>query len=362
MSQNSSPMSFDLGPLGNKVYITGAVSGLAYTQSNHVSGDQSSFGDLGNAMIFINKVDGDFQYFVDVGAYSLPALGTLPYTKATTLTSATYDVLPLAYAKWAPSALPGFSIQAGKLPTLIGDEYMFTVENSNIERGLVWGVEPLVSKGVQVNYSSGPVTVNVAWTDGYYSNDYNTISGALTYVVSPTDTVILQGEGPTTKSDRISATTLPIYNNSTLYDVIWSHTVGAWNFTPYFQYTSSPAYTGSGTTKETTTWSGALLATYTFDSKSMLAASACRRASSTFRRTTASAVGVPLFGPGSNAYSFTLTPTYTFNRYFVRAEVSYVGIGGGGAGYARTGPGRTRPAACSNSVWSSRNVLQTYIN
>jgi len=276
-----------------------------------------------------------FQYFVDVGAYSLPALGTLPYVKATTTTSGTYDVVPLAYVKLQPTA--EFSIQAGKLPTLIGDEYMYTIENSNIERGLVWGVEPLVSRGVQVNYAKGPVTVNLAWTDGYYSNNYNTISGALTYVVSPTDTVILQGEGPTSKSNRSSATTLPLYNNSTLYDVIWTHTMGPWSFTPYFQYTSSPAYSASGTTKETTTWSGALLATYTFDSKSMLAGFSLPGRIEYISQNSGAGVGSALFGPGSNAWSFTLTPTYTINRYFIRGEVSYVGIGGGGSGYGVTG-------------------------
>ncbi|MGZ3369460.1 MAG: outer membrane beta-barrel protein [Caulobacteraceae bacterium] len=337
LSQNSSPLTLDLGPLGSKVYITGAVSGLAYAQSNPVSGDHDAFGDLGNAQIFINKSDGEFQYFIDVGAYSLPALGTLPYTKATTLTTLTYDVVPIAFAKWAPAGAPGFSIQAGKLPTLIGDEYMYTVQNSNIARGLLWGVEPLVSRGVQVNYTTGPVTVNVAFTDGFYSNDFNTISGALTYVVSPTDTVIVQGEGNTEKDTRVSATTLPIYNNEQIFDVIWTHTMGQWSFTPYFQYTHAPAFAKAGWTKDTDTWGGALLATYTFDPKGMAAGWSVPMRVEYIAQSNGAGVGVPLFGAGSNAWSVTATPTYTFNRWFARGEVSYVGIGGGGSGYGSTG-------------------------
>src|ERR1700748_2330330 len=58
LSQNSMPLTLDLGPLGNKVYITGAVSGIGYVQSNHVSGDHDGFGDLSNAQIFINKSEG----------------------------------------------------------------------------------------------------------------------------------------------------------------------------------------------------------------------------------------------------------------------------------------------------------------
>jgi hypothetical protein len=337
LSQNSTPLTLDLGPLGSKVYITGAVSGLAYAQSNPVAGDHSAWGDLSNAQVFINKSDGEYQYFIDVGAYSLPALGTLPYVKATTLTTNTYDVVPIAFAKWAPAALPGFSIQAGKLPTLIGDEYMFTIQNSNIERGLLWGVEPLVSRGVQVNYTSGPVTVNVAWTDGFYSNDYNTISGALTYVINPTDTVIVQGEGNTTKDTRISATTVPIYNDSQIYDLIWTHTMGPWSFTPYFQYTHAPAFAKEGWTKDTDTWGGALLATYTFDSKGMLAGWSLPMRAEYIGQSNGAGVGAPLWGPGTNAWSITATPTYTFNRWFARAEVSYVGLGGGATGYGSDG-------------------------
>ena len=82
-----------------------AVSGIGYVQSNHVSGDHDGFGDLSNAQIFINKSEGQYQYFIDVGAYSLPALGTLPYVRATTTTSNTYDVMPMAFVKYAPAAL-----------------------------------------------------------------------------------------------------------------------------------------------------------------------------------------------------------------------------------------------------------------
>jgi hypothetical protein len=335
LTANPNPMSVDLGPLGNKVYITGALTGMGLTQNNHVPGDQSTLGDLTSAQIFINKADGVFQYFVDVGTYSLPALGTLPYVKASTTTALTYDVLPMAFIKIQPTA--SFSIQAGKLPTLIGDEYAYTFENSNIERGLLWGVEPLVSRGVQANYTTGPFTFNVAWTDGFYSNDYSTISGAATWVISPTDTVIFQGQDQTRKSNRTTFTTLPIYNNSSLIDLIWTHTMGPWSFTPYFQYTTSPTDPKNGVTKATDTWGVALLSTYTFDAKSQLAGVSLPFRFEYISQSDGKGVGSPLWGPGSNGWSFTLTPTYTFGRYFVRGEVSYVGLSHYLYGYGSTG-------------------------
>ena len=342
LAQNTTPMTVDLGPLGNKVYITGVVSGMGFTQNNKTS-DKSTVGDLTNAQIFINKSDGEFQYFVDVGAYSLPTLG-VPYTKATLTTTNTFDVMPLAYIKYAPAMLPQFSIQAGKLPTLIGDEYMFTVENSNVERGLLWNIEPLVSKGVQLNWTQGPVTFNLAFTDGYYSNEYNSISGAATWVIDPTDTLILQGEGTTKKTLVNNATTVPAFANQSLYAVIYTHTMGPWSFTPYFQYTSTPKFIAGGVGKDTNTQGYALLATYTFDAKSSLSGVSLPVR---FEYLTTSGNALDgsanlLYGAGSNAYSFTVTPTYVFGKYFVRGEVSYVAASQGAFGSSGTAKDQTR--------------------
>jgi putative OmpL-like beta-barrel porin-2 len=41
-----------------------------------------------------------------------------------------------------------------------------------------------------------------------------------------------------------------------------------------------------------------------------------------------------LYGPGSNAWSFTITPTYQQGIFFARAEYSYVGASGTTPGFA----------------------------
>ena len=35
------------------------------------------------------------------------------------------------------------------------------------------------------------------------------------------------------------------------------------------------------------------------------------------------------YGPGNNAWSFTITPTYQWKQFFGRAELSYVTVGSG---------------------------------
>ena len=102
----------DAGPLG-KIYIDGAVTGLAFWQSDPVSGDRDSRGDLSNGQFFIQKTDGLVQFFVQVGAYSC-RLGA-PYIKSGDMLEKTYGVVPQAFVKLALA--DNFSVEAGKPPT-----------------------------------------------------------------------------------------------------------------------------------------------------------------------------------------------------------------------------------------------------
>jgi len=187
-------LGFALSPDGSTVYIgtreaglwTASKTDLAFTQTNAVGGDRASWGDLGNAQVFMQKTDGLIQFFVQAGAYSLPALGS-PYIKASSITGDTYGVAPQAFVKFVPNS--NFSIMIGKLPTLIGSEYTFTFENTDIERGLLWNQENAVNRGVQVNYAKGPLTVSLSWNDGFYSNRYNWASALVAYAITPQDTI-----------------------------------------------------------------------------------------------------------------------------------------------------------------------------
>src|SRR3954462_1595651 len=122
LTANPDPASFELGPLG-KVYVTGALSGIAFAQQNETYGDRAQRVDLGNAQVFVQKTDGALQYFLQAGSYALPSLGTA-YLTASRSTDAYYGAVPQAFIKLVANA--NFSFQFGKLPTLIGAEYTFT--------------------------------------------------------------------------------------------------------------------------------------------------------------------------------------------------------------------------------------------
>ncbi len=82
----------------------------------------------------IQKTDGVLQYHVQIGAYTLPSLGSL-YIPVTETNGDLFGPVPQAYIKIQPTS--NFSIEGGKLPTLIGAEYTFSFENMNVERGLL---------------------------------------------------------------------------------------------------------------------------------------------------------------------------------------------------------------------------------
>ncbi|RAK57761.1 outer membrane beta-barrel protein [Phenylobacterium deserti] len=332
---NPSPTSFDAGPFG-QVYIGGVATGLGLAQNNPAPGDDDARGDVSNAQLFIQTTEGPVQFFVQAGTYSIPSLG-LPYADASTVTEGTFGAVPVAYVKLVPNEQ--ISILAGKLPTLVGAEYTFTFQNMNIARGLLWNQEPAVSRGVQVNYASGPVSASVSWNDGYYSDRANWVSAAVSYTASPSDVISVIGATSLSTNTRASFATPPLQNNSSIFNVIWTHTSGGLTIVPYLQYSQVEADEELGITDEGSTLGAAVLAKYAVTPEFSLAARAEYISSSGD-----AASGAPnlLYGAGSKAFSATVTPTWQKGVLFVRGELSYVrlsdfesGLGFGGAGEDR---------------------------
>jgi len=332
LTANSNPMSFDAGPLG-PVYLTGAVSGLGLWQNNISPGDQHSLGSLSNGQFFLQKTDGLLQYFVQVGAYTIPALGT-PYFNTQKATGDFFGPLPMAWAKIAPTDT--FSVQGGKVATLLGAEDTFSFQNMNIERGLLWNQEPAISRGAQLNYTQGPVAFAFSWNDGFYSNRYTWLSGSATYTLDSANSFALAAGGNYAHTTKSTLATPLFQNNSTLFTLVYTYNSAPWTITPYFQYTHVPAASSIGAFTSAATYGGAILASYSFGDDSPLPGFSIPIRFEYISSTGNIASGTPnlLYGPGSNAWSITLTPTYQYKIYFARAEVSHVGANSTTSGLA----------------------------
>ncbi len=322
-----SPNMFDAGPFG-RLAVNGILSGFGVWQSNPASNDQGASADISNGQVFLQKATGLVQFYLQAGAYIFPALGTPVLSTKDTITDF-YGALPVAYLKLAPKG--PFSFMAGKLPTLIGAEDTFTFENVNIERGLLWNQENAINRGVQANYSRKKVSASLVWNDGFYSNRWTWITGMLTYTFNSANSVEFVGMGNLGHTGYSTIATPAFQNNSSIYNVIYTHTAKAWMIQPYFQYTHVPTYLQIGVGHATSTQGEAVLGDYTLPHHMSLAGR-LEYISSTGNAGAGSAS--LLYGPGSNAGSVTITPTYQNKVFFTRGELSFVHIGSSTVGDA----------------------------
>jgi hypothetical protein len=314
------PLSFDIPDFG-KIYVTGAVTAIAFGDSPKFAGEKDAITDLSNAQVFVQKVDGEFQFFLDAGTYSFPTVG-VPYTTSGNTNSATFGALPMAFVKWAPTS--SFSVIAGKLPTLIGAEYAYTFENMNISRGLLWNQEPLISRGIQANYAAGPVSASVSWNDGFYSDRFNWGSGSIAWTINSSNTLaFIAGANFGTTDYGTSATPEVLNNDKGIYNIIYSYTSGPWLAQAYFQYADTGNSVAIGIGKDTSTTGGGILVNYAVPNTSWNISGRVENISSSGSVDDGSAN--VLYGPGSKAWSLTITPSYQSGPLFVRAEVSWVG-------------------------------------
>jgi hypothetical protein len=314
-----------------KIGVNGIIDFVGMATSNHVQGDHTTDLTVGNGMAWIQKTDGVFQFYVQVGAYDIVTMGS-PYIPLDKTLSDLYGPVPVGFVKLQTGKNTSFEI--GALPTLIGAEYTFSFENMNVARGLLWGQENAVNRGIQVNQTLGKVTASVSWNDGFYSNRYSWLSGSLTYTNGPHALAFVAGGNMSQTAFQKLAT--PVQNNGSIYNVIYTYTKGSWIVQPYFQYTDVPANAKIGVSKGTSTTGGALLLSYAMKHGFSLPFRFEYIGSSGSNKD--GSVNL-LYGPGSSGTSFTVTPTYQHGGLFVRGDAGYVHVSSltAGDGFGKTG-------------------------
>ena len=309
------PHTFNAGPLKN-IAITGILSGMGMTGNNTVPGDTDTHWDLSNAQVFVQKTSGWFQFYLQGGAYNIPDLG-VPFISTSKTLSDFWGPLPIGYVKLVKG---GFSAEVGELPTLIGAEYTFSFENLNIERGLLWNQETAVSRGIQLNEAYKKLSLSFSWNDGFYSNRYNWLSGSVAYAFNAANTLSFVAGGNLGATPYYSFAT-PTQNNGSIYNIIYTYTHGNWFIQPYWQYTSVPTNVNAGIPQGASTDGGALLFNYNFKHGFSVA---LRPEYITTTGSLANGAVNLLYGPGSSAFSFTFTPTYQKDGFFIRGDLSVV--------------------------------------
>jgi hypothetical protein len=337
------PHELPAGPFG-KIEVTGILSGIGLFGNNPTSTGDEGHVDLSNAEVFIQKTSGMFQFFLQGGAYNLPAAG-YPFLKTSDTVRLNYGPFPVGYVKLVKG---NFNIEVGSLPTLIGDEYTFTFQNMNIERGLLWSQEPAISRGIQLNDTWKKLTLSFSWNDGFYSDRYTSLSGLLTYAFNSANSLTFAASGNAGSYARKGPASFPtplFQNNEQVYNLIYTYTKGNITISPYYQYTvvkSNPTLYGTGAH----TNGGAVLANYNF--KHGFSLSARPEYIKSSGSPTTGEANLLFFGSGTGAFSFTVTPSWVKDAFFIRGDFSIVhvtnfvagsdfafGIGGGNTNQAR---------------------------
>jgi Putative beta-barrel porin-2, OmpL-like. bbp2 len=320
------PMPSMSGPLqtappremeGGKLAVTGILSGIGWTEGNHVPGDDATHWDISNAQVFVQKTSGWWQFYLQGGAYNLPAIG-VPFLSTADTMKNIYGPFPQGYVKLVKG---NFNVEVGALPTLIGAEYTFSFQNMNVERGLLWNQENAVNRGVQLNWTHKKLTTAFSWNDGFYSNRYTWLSGSVAWAFNSSSTLAFIGMGNAGAYAKNTLATPLALNNSQIYNLIYTYTKGPWVVQPYFQYTDVPTNPSIGIFQGAGTKGGAVLATYNFKHGFSLAARP------EYIKSTGSAANGAinlLYGPGSGAFGFTVTPTYRKDAFFLRGDLAIV--------------------------------------
>jgi hypothetical protein len=318
---SAAPINFNIAQIEN-IQFQAVATGIGMAQTNPASGDFNSLVDIANAQLIVQKNTGLVQFYIQGGYYSTPSLGTT-YQRASQQTMDSFGLVPLANISFAPTSQ--WLLTAGKINSFGGNENTFTYQNNNIDRGLLWNQTSNVSRGFQASYTQDAFSSSVTLNDGFYSNQLSWMGASAKYQLddqSSTSFVWVGSIKPNTSDTFIT----PIaQNNSQIFNLIYSYASSRWTISPYLQYTYVPANASLGILSGSQTTGAAILTNYRFSNAQSDVFSLPLR----FEYIGSGGKGNPnapnlLYGQGSAAWSATITPTYQYERVFIRAELSYV--------------------------------------
>ncbi len=301
------------------------VSGYTFATNHAVARS-----DLSNLLVSATRNTGTFRYSVTAGAYAFPDVGQplVPTFQSTGL----YGVVPVAYVQYAPSAT--FTLSAGKLATLLGYESGFTFQNINVQRGLAWNAEPVISRGVRAAYTKANLTVELELNDGYYSGNRRAVEGLVGYAASPATGVQFAFIVPDANTPGNATSSVA---NKAEYNLMLTQSFGKLQLTPYLLFVSSPASTNAGFAAAESASAQVVIANYAFDPAFSLAARFEHMANNSGTGDTSANADLVGYGPGSSASTWTITPAYRYKQFTFRGEYSNVSAGVAGFSQSRIG-------------------------
>jgi len=324
-----SSTSLTLGPLT----VDGVFSAFSlFTSGVNATGaldtptgvDNTNLTDISNALLIVTKSSGTFRYGFAAGAYNIPVVGfALNKTIQNGANTSLYGALPSVYVEYAPTS--SFNLQAGKLATMTGQESTYTYEDINIQRGIIWNMEPAVSRGLRGTFAGAKFNGALEINDGYYSGNRIGFEGQITNTPSPSTTFEIVFMLPNASAPPNPTASIA---NKQLVDPMLTYTKGKWTFSPYLLWVSSPKSAALGYTNDEHAFGAVFMTTYALSSTWSLPLRVEYGHNGSAITDTSPNANLLGYGPGSGAWTYTLTPTCRRGVFFARAEASDVNVQG----------------------------------
>ncbi len=326
-SPSPSSTSLTLGQLtidGVASYYGAVTSGVNASGSfdTPTGADVSSRADVSNAFLILNKNSGTFRYGFAAGAYNIPVVGfALNKTLENNANTSLYGVVPAMDVQYAPTS--SFNLEAGKLATFTGQESTYTYENPNIQRGIIWEIETAVSRGVRANFAGSKFNGALEVNDGFYSGNRLGLEGQITNTPSSSTTLEFVFVVPNSSAPGNATASIA---NKRLYNPLLTYTTGKWTFSPYLLFVDSPTSKALGYTSDEHAFGAVFNAAYALSSTWSLPLRVEYGNNSSTKADLSPNANLLGYGPGSSAWTYTLTPTYRRGIFFARAEESAIHV------------------------------------
>jgi hypothetical protein len=301
-------LELKLEPIGT-INVNGAITVYTIHSNNKiVPNEYKTRYDVGSAIISLSKSAEPFGFTLIGGAYATPVVGVA--LSRTSQYTDLFSSIPVTYSEYSP--IKGLSIQAGKLPTIIGYESALTYQNNNIQRGLVWNMQPVINNGVRLTYSTDLFSVKLGVNDGFYTLSTTHPKPALEASLGLTPI----------KDGSVALNVIVPHKDSTTnkreLNLVASYTLDKLSLGADLLYVEAPKSDKAGVPEKAKASGVALHLSY--DLKPFKLSGRIEYVKDNSDNTDLVGLGKD----GIKAWTFTVTPAYTHGPLFLRGELSYV--------------------------------------